>query len=316
MHFRLVPARHLERAVAIEQQGFPEDEAASLQAFQFRQESAPDLFLGAYNDDDELIAYVCSTLSDASSLTHESMSTHVPGASSVCIHSICVAPEYQRQGIALRLLQEYVTRCESSGAYERILLITHEPLRPLYEKAGFEWLGPSHVVHGSKPWFEMRRTLARPQPPPGVFEALQRPSNPDPSSTRLDSFPGGIADVSLPDSTNKFDIICPRPGCGSIILKSGVAKLTEAPVAPSVQMELHPLLTALPESNSCWLVTPSPMEFENIGFSRPVQSPGEEKIKFLACAECDLGPLGHCKEGGTEFWLSCSRVGYRVSQSD
>ena len=34
------------------------------------------------------------------------------------------------------------------------------------------------------------------------------------------------------------------------------------------------------------------------------------KLKLLACAECDLGPLGWCEEGGKEFWLTCTRVGY------
>lgn len=41
-----------------------------------------------------------------------------------------------------------------------MLLITHEELRTLYEKAGFVWLGKSAVVHGAKPWYEMRRDLA------------------------------------------------------------------------------------------------------------------------------------------------------------
>jgi hypothetical protein len=37
----------------------------------------------------------------------------------------------------------------------------------------------------------------------------------------------------------------------------------------------------------------------------------EKKLRLLACAECDLGPLGWNEEGGTEFWLACARVGYR-----
>jgi hypothetical protein len=74
------------------------------------------------------------------------------------------------------------------------------------------------------------------------------------------------------------------------------------------------------------------MQFENIGFTRPMQFEGQHntdssficpnntigtpaatdrKLKLLICAECDLGPLGWCEERGTEFWLACSRVGYR-----
>jgi hypothetical protein len=40
-------------------------------------------------------------------------------------------------------------------------------------------------------------------------------------------------------------------------------------------MPVHSLLPALPippETAQWWLITPSPMAFENIGFTRPVQS--------------------------------------------
>lgn len=74
------------------------------------------------------------------------------------------------------------------------------------------------------------------------------------------------------------------------------------------------------------------MAFENIGFTHPVQpltnsgislcllNPSLKvhyciffagrRLKLLACAECDLGPLGWSEEGGSEYWLACSRVGY------
>ncbi|KAJ7267488.1 acyl-CoA N-acyltransferase [Mycena rebaudengoi] len=314
--FKEVPSDDLERVVTIENEGYPSDEAATLQTFHKRlhQKQAPELFLGAYQED-QLIGYICST--------------HVPG-SSACIHSVCISSSNRSKGVGLKLLREYIARLEAaqrdnSAGYERILLITHANLRPFFEKAGFEWIGPSTVIHGSQPWYEMRLILeSSPHPsgssqsvPPGIFEALQRPSRNPPTSRLLSSFPAGLAHVSSSSSdgpVNKFDLLCPRDGCGSVILKNGVAKLIEA---ASVQMEperhpQHPLLPALPQPPSAthwWLITPSPLEFENIGFSHAVDSAGEKKK--LTCAECDLGPLGWCKVGGTEFWLACSRVGYR-----
>ncbi|KAJ7864984.1 acyl-CoA N-acyltransferase [Mycena olivaceomarginata] len=327
--FKNVPAEDLDQAIQIEIQGFPPDEAATLEAFKLRQSLAKDLFLGAYIDH-QLVGYVCSTLSPDTSLTHDSMSKHIPGSSSVCIHSVCVSSDSKRQGVGLNLLREYIARLETahrekSAPYERILLITHENLRQFYEKAGFEFVGPSAVVHGSQPWYEMRIVLGASSAPaveaipPGVFEALKRPSNRNPASKPLSSFAGGITEVSFSDSgalLNKFDLLCPRSDCGSVILKRGVAKFAEA---ASVQLEPanhpgNPLLPVLPQPPAVaqwWLITPSAMEFENIGFSRPVESLGG-KMKLLACAECDLGPVGWCKEGGTEFWLACSRVGYRA----
>ncbi|KAJ7054062.1 acyl-CoA N-acyltransferase [Mycena amicta] len=307
--FKPVPVEDLETALQIELAGFPVDEAATIDSFRLRQAFAPHLFLGAYVDG-QLIGYVCSTLSSDPTLTHESMSTHVPDGSSVCIHSVCVDSAFKRQGIGLKLLREYIARLQAP--YERVLLITHEPLRAFYEQAGFEWLGPSAVVHGTLPWFEMRLVLPS-SPPAGVYEALQRPSNSNPATARtFMSFAAGIADVSS-DSLNKHDLLCPRPECRSIILKSGIGKLVEGP-STEIDLASHPLLPALPPAGApthWWLVTPSPMQFENIGFSRPVASLGEN-MKLLACAECDLGPLGWCQQGGSEFWLACSRVAYKT----
>jgi hypothetical protein len=67
------------------------------------------------------------------------------------------------------------------------------------------------------------------------------------------------------------------------------------------------------EATLYWHVDGSPFAFENIGFSRAIEgvNKGKEKsIKWLVCAECDLGPLGWCYEGGSEAWLSVGRVKY------
>ncbi|KAF7367407.1 Acyl-CoA N-acyltransferase [Mycena sanguinolenta] len=158
--------------------------------------------------------------------------------------------------------------------------------------------------------------------PPGVMEALLRPSKSRPTLRTLDSFSSGITEVSLPESdfqVNKYDLLCPRPECGSIILRSGVGKLVEKPSVQTSQMEpadrTPSLLTPMPEPPTLvywWLVAPSPMEFENIGFSKPLTTEGAPQMKLLSCAECDLGPVGWTEVGGKEFWVACSRVGYRA----
>ncbi|KAM5537051.1 hypothetical protein V8D89_009197 [Ganoderma adspersum] len=411
--YDLVRPNELEDAYSIESQGYPEDEAGSLETFQYRQSQAPELFLGAYIPSDsgrKLVGYVCSTLSSHTTLTHGSMSKHVPGSPSVCVHSVCISQEYRHQKLGLGLVKEYVSRLSSNNdsrpaPYARILLIAHEELRGFYEKAGFEWVGLSAVVHGARPWFEMRKLLKPDQPqtsnsnpdiaesqtlsisgsteapselatyqvpsaqmqtqtqtqsvPPGLWEALQRESSrARPAARLLASFPnavhdvtsdGGAGDARPPESsssanananTNKYDLLCPRGGCSSVILKAGVATAVER---ESVQLEPqgHAIPAALgvlpapPATAQWWFVRGNAMVFENIGFSRPVReaaspfiSPnrragnsnavttlapsGSGPMKLLACAECDLGPLGWCEEGGSEFWLACNRVGYRV----
>ncbi|PBK78472.1 Mss4-like protein [Armillaria solidipes] len=166
---------------------------------------------------------------------------------------------------------------------------------------------------------------------PAVLAALRgcSPTRPTPPLRLFTTFENGVADVShkhyaigdYPDMlTNKYQLVCPRDECRSIILREGVARLEEreaVQMQPS-HLELHPLMLPIPEApekSSWWLVGPTPMEFDNIGFSKTVDSiplsPNGKKIKLLSCAECDLGPIGWCEEGGKEFWLACSRVGYR-----
>ncbi|KDQ52883.1 hypothetical protein JAAARDRAFT_162370 [Jaapia argillacea MUCL 33604] len=341
-----VSADEVEDAHQIEVAGYPEDEAGSLETFRYRQSVAPKLFLGVFEPSSDksraLLGYICSTLSPDLTLTHSSMSNHIPGpaSQSVCIHSVCVSSDQQRKGLGTRLLREYVKRLESgeAGEVKRILLIVHEELRGFYEGAGFEWVGKSEVVHGSRPWFEMRKVLSTGvavEPasvvpsthiPPGLWEALQNSSaRSRPVGRLLSTFANGTLDVGTDNSDqlqpfNKYDLLCPRAGCGSVILKSGVGRLVER---ASIQLEPHNqtqtlLLSPLPDPPNTadwWLVTPNPMQFENIGFSKAVggtRGPTGRKLKLLACAECDLGPLGWCEEGGSEFWLACSRVGYRA----
>ncbi len=65
-----------------------------------------------------------------------------------------------------------------------------------------------------------------------LWGALQRASSREkPPSQLLSEFANGIADVVSTDdgSVNKYDLLCPRKQCGSIILKKGVATMVEKP---------------------------------------------------------------------------------------
>ena len=176
------------------------------------------------------------------------MSKHDPTGTSVCTHAVCVSQAYQRRGIAKALLREYIKRLELEGRYNRLLLICHLELRQLYESVGFEWVGASAVVHGPKAWFEMKKVFQNsldlennpPQNattlPPGLWEALQRSTRNRPSAKLLKSFPSidDLVDISNEDGKavkqNRFDLLCPREGCGCVILKSGVGCINETVV--------------------------------------------------------------------------------------
>ena len=70
------------------------------------------------------------------------------------------------------------------------------------------------------------------QLPPGILDALQHRQIIVRSSRLLSDFPNGVADLTNRDGSegvliNKFDLLCPKADCGSVILKNGVAKWVE-----------------------------------------------------------------------------------------
>ena len=78
---------------------------------------------------------------------------------------MCVDAARRRRGVATRLLRAYQAFVQATTPQLReCRLICKQGLVPLYAGAGFAMVGPSEVVHGQDPWFEMR---APPRAPDG-----------------------------------------------------------------------------------------------------------------------------------------------------
>ncbi|GAA5984378.1 hypothetical protein JCM10908_003325 [Rhodotorula pacifica] len=341
--YDLVQASDIDRAFEIETQGFPEDEAASLESLRYRQEHAGDYFLGAYEatsdgststsdkKDRLLVGYICATLTSHTTLTHDTMSTHEPSGGYIAIHSVCVAPSHRGKGIASSLLKEYIARFESTGGKKGALLIAHPELVPLYEKAGFTVVGSSAVVHGAKPWIELRRDFplssssssgeAAPSSSAPVAQQQEQQEEGEVRSPGrlLSYFRAGMDDLvdrSNNNNTNKVNLYCPRADCRCLLLRAGAGTWVQGTKHDIQLPELpRPLSAPAPPEQSAsssrgyWSVS-SPLAFENIGFSRNAappsssssssssSSPSASTIKYLTCADCDHGPLGwHDTEG-------------------
>ena len=85
------------------------------------------------------------------------MGRHEPEGGLLAVHSVCVAAPLRRQRVATRLLMAYTAYvAATTPQLQEVRLICKQPLIPLYAGAGFQLLGPSDVVHGRDPWFEMR----------------------------------------------------------------------------------------------------------------------------------------------------------------
>lgn len=188
--FDFVQPEEVRSAHALEVEGYPAEDAASYSKLLSRQQAAPHLFLGAYiplpppkvagplsgPPRRKLIAFITGTAAPA--LTLRAMSSHDTSedAHMVCIHSVCVAPEYQRKGLATKLLEAYIARVRRAedgkgpeGAkgrrgYETFALLAHDELTALYRKVGFKVQCHSHIQYGSGQWLEMRRSV---YPSPG-----------------------------------------------------------------------------------------------------------------------------------------------------
>ncbi|SAM72233.1 uncharacterized protein UBRO_00200 [Ustilago bromivora] len=185
--FDYVRPEEVRAAHALEVEGFPPEDAASYERLLSRQTQAPHLFLGAFvplpppkvagplsvtsQPRRRIVGYVCATAAPA--LTLRSMSTHDTSedAHMVCIHSVLVAPELQKKGLATRMLENYIARIrkaeEGKGpegvkgkrGYETLTLLAHEELTGLYRKVGFRTQCVSHIQYGSGQWLEMRRSV-------------------------------------------------------------------------------------------------------------------------------------------------------------
>ncbi|CAH1760762.1 13813_t:CDS:2 [Entrophospora sp. SA101] len=163
--FKLVEEQEVEKAFQLELKGYPIEEAATFEKLQYRQKHAPNLFLGD-STQIRMIGFVVSTLTRSKKLTEESMSTHESDGKTICIHSVCIDKNYQRLGIATSLLKEYIERIlllnnndDVKKLHEKICLIAHKELIPLYEKVGFKLIGESEVVHGNEKWFDLEYEL-------------------------------------------------------------------------------------------------------------------------------------------------------------
>mmetsp|Transcript_2552 Transcript_2552/g.5685 ORF Transcript_2552/g.5685 Transcript_2552/m.5685 type:complete len:184 (-) Transcript_2552:144-695(-) len=161
IYFRPPVIEDLDRVHSLEATSYPVDEAATYEKLKFRIESACNVFLLAIDSgSDQIIGFTCGTCTSAPTLTHESMSTHDPDGKLLCIHSVVVAHEHRRKGLASRMLKAYIAYVQGTTPdLAEIRLISKEQLVKLYQGVGFKLIGPSDVVHGADKWFELAYSL-------------------------------------------------------------------------------------------------------------------------------------------------------------
>ncbi|KAF1843517.1 acetyltransferase [Cucurbitaria berberidis CBS 394.84] len=80
---------------------------------------------------------------------------HNEDGQTVCLHSLCVHPNFSGKGFGQILLKSYVQRIRDAEVAKRIALICRDRLVRFYENAGFHKVGPSKCQYGGGNWVDM-----------------------------------------------------------------------------------------------------------------------------------------------------------------
>lgn len=157
---REVRLSDLDRCYEIETAAYTGDEAATRDKIRTRIEVWPDGFLVLeYNG--EVAGFINSGAAFDAQMSDEAfkeLQGHDPAGPDVVIMSVAVHPDFQRQGIARRMLSAFITQMREAGK-QRILLICQTRLIDMYASHGFEYKGESASEHGGLSWHEMALIL-------------------------------------------------------------------------------------------------------------------------------------------------------------
>jgi GNAT superfamily N-acetyltransferase len=84
---------------------------------------------------------------------------HQEEGDTICVHSLAVAPEYQKMGLGSVLMKSYIARIKDAKIAKRMALLAHDHLVPFYTSLGFENMGPSAVTSCGGNWNNMVKII-------------------------------------------------------------------------------------------------------------------------------------------------------------
>lgn len=150
----------LERITEIEAICFPAAEAAPKESFQERIAAFPESFLVG-EIDGIMVGFIngCATNSPViyDELFHSTQG-HIADGKNLSVFGLDVIPEYQKQGIAAKLMKQFIEVAKSKGK-ENVILTCKDKLVHYYEYFGFKNDGISNSQHGGAKWFDMTLVL-------------------------------------------------------------------------------------------------------------------------------------------------------------
>ena len=155
---RLGRQEDIEQIISIESICFPAAEAASAESFHRRFGAFPENFIVAQHEENKkVIGFINGCCTDSPELPDELYSNeklHVKNGKYQTVFGIDTLPEFQRNGIGTKLMQNLIKLSKIRGK-KGVVLTCKDHLIRFYEKFGFELRGRSRSTHGGAVWNDM-----------------------------------------------------------------------------------------------------------------------------------------------------------------
>lgn len=153
---RQVRKEDLDSVVKVEAACFPAAEAASRKSLEKRIETFPESFFVAQAQG-KVIGFINGCVTDEKQIRDEMYQDsryHKENGAYQSIFGLDVLPQYQRQGIAAKLMEHLISDAFGKGR-KGLILTCKEKMIHYYEKFGYVNCGVSKSTHGGAVWYDM-----------------------------------------------------------------------------------------------------------------------------------------------------------------
>jgi ribosomal protein S18 acetylase RimI-like enzyme len=153
---RNVTAHDLDACYRVELHCFPPSEAAPRERIEKRIRVFPEGFFVAELDG-SIIGFINGSSTDKEDVTDQAfkeMADHDPRGKNIVVIALAVVPEFQKQGIARKLMLRFIEGAKRLEK-QKIMLICKPDLVDYYRAYGFVDAGESASTYGGAKWHDM-----------------------------------------------------------------------------------------------------------------------------------------------------------------